>query len=136
MNGSGSRKPNIARLGIVCTTLATPISGAASRGRRAAKMPSGTPIATAISVETRDEQHVLAEQPRRARARCDEPEREAASSRARPRGTRPDTASSSGRTRGSAIAAIAGGAIAGDELAVVEHADAVAERERFAPCRA
>ena len=50
-SGTGSRKPNIARLGIVCTTLAMAMSGAARRGRRAAKMPIGTPIATATSVD-------------------------------------------------------------------------------------
>ena len=51
MNGTGSRKPNIARLGTVCTMFAIPTSGAARRGRRAAKMPSGRPMAIAMSVE-------------------------------------------------------------------------------------
>ena len=51
-SGTGSRKPNIARLGIVWTTLAMATSGDASRGRRAANTPRGTPIATAIVVET------------------------------------------------------------------------------------
>ncbi len=52
MSGTGSRKPNIARLGIVCTTFARPTMGALNRGRRAAKIPSGMPIATAASVDT------------------------------------------------------------------------------------
>ena len=51
INGTGNRKPNIARLGIVCAMLAIATSGEASRGRRAANTPSGTPIATAIVVE-------------------------------------------------------------------------------------
>ena len=50
-NGSGSRKPNIARLGMVCTRLASATSGALNRGRRAAKIPSGTPMATASAVD-------------------------------------------------------------------------------------
>ncbi len=52
MSGTGSRKPNIARLGIVWTMLAIATSGEARRGRRAANTPSGTPSATAIVVET------------------------------------------------------------------------------------
>ena len=51
-NGTGRRNPNIARLGTVCTTLAIPTRGALRRGRRAAKMPRGTPRATAINVDT------------------------------------------------------------------------------------
>src|SRR5258706_5125848 len=51
MNGTGSRNPNIARLGTVWTMLAMAINGDASRGRRAEKMPSGTPSATATSVD-------------------------------------------------------------------------------------
>src|ERR1700704_6018112 len=51
INGTGSRNPNIARLGIVCTMLATAISGEARRGRLAEKVPSGTPSATATNVE-------------------------------------------------------------------------------------
>ena len=50
--GTGSRNPNIARLGIVWTTFARPTIGALNRGRRAAKMPRGMPIATAASVDT------------------------------------------------------------------------------------
>ncbi len=50
-SGSGSRKPNIARLGIVCTTFASQTIGAPARGRRAARIPTGTPIAIAASVD-------------------------------------------------------------------------------------
>ena len=46
-NGSGSRKPSSARLGMVCAMLATATTGRPRRGRRAATMPSGTPIAMA-----------------------------------------------------------------------------------------
>src|SRR6266849_1683364 len=49
--GTGSRNPNIARLGMVWTMLAIAISGAARRGRRAANTPSGTPSPTAASVD-------------------------------------------------------------------------------------
>ena len=51
-SGTGSRNPNIARLGMVWTMLATPTSGALSRGRRAANTPVGTPRAIAASVDT------------------------------------------------------------------------------------
>ncbi len=51
MSGTGSRNPNIARLGMVWTMLASAISGAASLGRRAENTPSGTPMQTATSVE-------------------------------------------------------------------------------------
>jgi hypothetical protein len=49
--GTGSRKPNIARLGTVWTMFAIVTIGALNRGRRAAKMPSGTATSTAILVE-------------------------------------------------------------------------------------
>ena len=51
----GSRKPNIARLGIVCTMPAIATNGEARPGRRAAKMPRGTPMpmATAVEIATR-----------------------------------------------------------------------------------
>ena len=52
MNGSGSRKPNMARLGIVCATLTSQMRGAPRRGRRVAKIASGIPIATAAVVDT------------------------------------------------------------------------------------
>ncbi len=51
-SGTGSRKPNIARLGTVCTMLASATSGALRRGRRAAKTPRGTPRTIATSVDT------------------------------------------------------------------------------------
>ena len=51
-SGTGRRKPNIARLGIVCTMFASPTIGVLRRGRLAAKMPRGMPIATAASVDT------------------------------------------------------------------------------------
>src|SRR6266508_2529580 len=50
-NGTGRRNPNIARLGMVWTTLAKPTTGVLSRGLRAARIPIGTPIATAAVVE-------------------------------------------------------------------------------------
>ena len=52
MSGSGSRNPNIARLGMVWTTLASQTIGAPSRGRRAASTPTGMPIAIAAPVDT------------------------------------------------------------------------------------
>jgi hypothetical protein len=51
ISGSGKRKPNIARLGMVCTTLANHTIGAPMRGRRAARIPIGTPTAIATNVD-------------------------------------------------------------------------------------
>ena len=51
-NGKGSRKPNMARLGMVWATLASHTIGAPSLGRRAARIPIGTPRTTAATVET------------------------------------------------------------------------------------
>src|SRR2546430_17377509 len=56
MKGSGIRKPNRARLGIVCITLAIANTGARRRLRRVIKMPSGKAIATAIAIETNTSQ--------------------------------------------------------------------------------
>ena len=54
MNGIGIRKPNNARLGMVCITLAKPSSQRRSPARRVSRIPSGTPIsmATAIALST------------------------------------------------------------------------------------
>src|ERR1700683_5376954 len=49
-HGSGSRNPNIANEGIVCSTFATPITGFAHRGRRVSHTPTGTAIAVANSI--------------------------------------------------------------------------------------
>src|SRR6185437_15084971 len=49
-NGTGSNSPNIARLGIVCSTFATPITGLASACLRVSSTPSGSPIAHANSI--------------------------------------------------------------------------------------
>ena len=51
MNGNGIKNPNRARLGMVCARLARPTIGRASKGRRAATMPSGMPMAAAMAVE-------------------------------------------------------------------------------------
>ena len=45
------RKPNSARLGTVCMMLAKPRIGLLSAGLRVSRMPSGTPIRTAMPVE-------------------------------------------------------------------------------------
>jgi hypothetical protein len=52
MKGSGIRNPNSARLGIVCSTLATPSTGVRHSGRRVSSTPSGTPMTIARPVET------------------------------------------------------------------------------------
>ena len=39
--GNGSRNPNMASEGMVCSTLATPITGLAQRGERVSQMPRG-----------------------------------------------------------------------------------------------
>ena len=67
---------------MVCTMLATPTSGDASRGRRAAKMPSGTPSADGDERRRSDQQDVLAEQGRELGA-MREPERRTAPSSGR-----------------------------------------------------
>src|SRR5712692_1283420 len=52
ISGTGIRKPNSARLGIVCTTLAAPSTQWRNAARRAMTIPSGTPMSTAISIAT------------------------------------------------------------------------------------
>src|SRR4029453_17310659 len=49
-SGSGSRKPNIARLGTVWNTLAIDTSGALMRGRLAARIPIEKPTMVAAAV--------------------------------------------------------------------------------------
>jgi hypothetical protein len=51
MNGSGIKKPNKARLGTVCTIFATARMGRLNRGLRVIRIPTGRPIATAMSIE-------------------------------------------------------------------------------------
>src|SRR5882672_4472641 len=51
--GSGIRKPNRARLGIVCSTPTTASTGRARRRLRVSRIPTGTPMATATDVESR-----------------------------------------------------------------------------------
>src|SRR6266852_4387020 len=51
MNGSGIRKPNSARLGIVCITFAIPSTGPRRDLRRVIRIPSGNAIKIAIAVE-------------------------------------------------------------------------------------
>src|SRR3569623_642494 len=48
--GRGNRNPNIARDGIVCKTLVTPMTGLAHRGERVSQMPAGTAIMVALSM--------------------------------------------------------------------------------------
>ena len=49
-HGSGSRKPNMARDGMVCRMLAAPMTGLAQRGARVSQMPAGTAMAVANSI--------------------------------------------------------------------------------------
>ena len=59
MSGTGSRKPNIARLGDGLHDVGDPLQTATrGAGGRAAKMPRGTPIAAAIAGRSYEE-HVL-----------------------------------------------------------------------------
>src|ERR1044072_1746453 len=50
MKGKGIRKPNNARLGIVCITLATPSTGARNDRWRVNRIPVGTPMSTATTI--------------------------------------------------------------------------------------
>src|SRR4030095_1344273 len=56
MKGSGIRKPNRARLGIVCITLAMPRTGPRNFWRREIRMPTGSAMATAIAIEMKTSQ--------------------------------------------------------------------------------
>src|SRR6185437_11235491 len=49
-HGTGSSSPNNARLGIVCTTLANPMTGFAIPGLLVSRIPSGSPIPAASSI--------------------------------------------------------------------------------------
>src|SRR6185437_14077194 len=51
INGIGIRKPNNARLGIVCRILANPSANRRVRTLEAAEMPSGIPIAHAMTID-------------------------------------------------------------------------------------
>ena len=64
MSGTGSRKPNIARLGIVWTMLAIATSGDASPGRRAANTPKWHAERHRHRRRDRDEHDVLADERR------------------------------------------------------------------------
>src|SRR5204862_578846 len=161
--GTGSRNPNIARLGIVWTMLAIAISGEARRGRRAANTPSGTPSPTATSVDAATSTTCW---PSRlpSSARCDNQNesnrvirglltnrvgrpfqgRRSARLKASPYGfesyletTRSSSWYCDNSVQQPPDARIGGHGdrrcrIAGDEPAILEDADAVCERERFA----
>src|SRR5687768_14705336 len=119
----------MARLGTVWTRLAMPTSGALRRGRRAAKMPSGTPAAIAASVEIATSSTCC---PIRAinSARCDsqnwttsiasglrtELQRDRVEEPPDPRIGRLDDALRN---------------LAGDQCAVVQHRNAMGQRERL-----
>src|SRR4030095_8247627 len=60
MKGSGIRKPNRARLGIVCITLAMPRTGPRNFWRREIRMPTGSAMATAIAIEMKTSQRCCA----------------------------------------------------------------------------
>src|SRR5579883_3470111 len=51
INGIGIRKPNRARLGMVCPILAKPSANRRVRGFEAAEIPTGMPMAHAIKIE-------------------------------------------------------------------------------------
>src|ERR1017187_1459274 len=54
--GNGKRKPNMAREGMVCRTLAMAMTGFAHRGDRVSQMPAGTAIAVAKSIAAPESQ--------------------------------------------------------------------------------
>ena len=139
MNGSGSRNPNIARLGIVCATLASHTIGA-----RAADV---------APPECRAAHRSRPRRPSRAHQEHDAAPSSAANSprcaarncrtsgchragRAAPRSRNAAAASTSGssnaRTRGSSTRAIARRRIERGQHAVGEHADTRGQRERLA----
>src|SRR5712691_2430725 len=142
--GTGSRNPNIARLGMVWTMLAIAISGEARRGRRAANTPSGTPSPTATSVDAATSTTCW---PSRlpSSARCDNQKEsnlvirrvaiQGAQRRQRTQRSSPWYCDNSVQQPPDARIGGHGDRrrrIAGDEPAVLEDADAVCERERFA----
>src|SRR5215468_11147250 len=49
-HGRGSKKPNMASEGMVCSTLATPITGFAHRGERVSHTPAGIASVAAKSI--------------------------------------------------------------------------------------
>src|SRR6185295_16684560 len=144
-SGTGSRNPNIARLGIVCTMLATAISGAASRGRFAANTPSGTPSATAAEVEAAtsstccpsrlassalcDNQNAIRRPIRDAYSR-QRTQRVQRIQRSDPwnRGNRVQQLTDPGVCR----CGKGGGPVGRDKAPLVNHPNAIGERERFA----
>ena len=106
---------------MVCTMFATPTIGALSRGRRDAKMPSGTPMAIAASVDALTSSTCCASRPANS-APCDaqKPKHD------------PSHASNNCRIRGSGAARDRLRRVVRDQPSAVEHADARRQRKRFA----
>src|SRR5262245_58742504 len=117
-SGRGSRKPNSARLGIVCTTLATAASGPPIRAFLAATMPSGTPTATAAVVDT-STRAMCCPSSCQSSAACDRQN----SNRVMGFEQHPD------HRMGGRAQLLRN--IEGHQAPLVEHADAIGERERF-----